>query len=416
MLQKLRFKFTLVITIIAGTILAVVLLSSLYTAFQTQRYVINNALEDGIHGDLSKMRGFGDTSSLSSSADYTRLPTMAMDVSSDGIVLATNDMATSADVDVVTEVVEEALSSDADRGTISSPSLSWRRAELANGYRIAVVDTSASNYLLKSQTIQDVLILVIAVVVLWGVAWALSLWLLKPVSHAWDQQRQFVADASHELKTPLAVIIANTEILLKDDSISQEAKRWVKSTADESAHMKNLVEELLELARTDEGATSGSGIMHMDDVDFSAQVESAALEFDAIAFEHGSTLEEDVQENIHVTGDAEWTQRLIKILIDNAIKYATVGTQVSVRLWRDGKKCHLTVNNHGDVISAEDLKHIFDRFYRSDEARTRQPGAGGFGLGLAIAKGIATAHKGTIEATSNAEDGTTFTVTLPVRS
>lgn len=415
MLNKLRRKFTMVITVISSAILAIVLFSSLYSAYQTQCYVINSALEDGIHGDLNKMPRFGSVGPLASSSNYTRLPVIVLDVGENGVVLATNDAATSADMDALTEVITEALQSDSDRGSIDSPSVSWRRADITNGYRIVIVDTSTVNYVLKTQIIQDVVILIVGVFALSGVAWALSVWLLKPVAKAWEQQKRFVADASHELKTPLAVIIANTEILQKDPSISDDAKRWVRSTADESAHMKSLVEELLELARTDEGAAGTAGIMHKDDVDFSAQVDSAALEFDAIAFEQGATIHDDIEEGLHITGDPEWTQRLVKILVDNAIKYATVGSEVSIRLWREGKKCHLAVNNHGDVISPDDLEHIFDRFYRSDEARTRQPGSGGFGLGLAIAKGIATAHKGTIEATSTQQDGTTFTVTLPLR-
>ena len=182
----------------------------------------------------------------------------------------------------------------------------------------------------------------------------------------------------------------------------------MESTADEASHMRSLVNDLLELARADEGASSGA--MHRTDVDFSDVVDSASLEFDAIAFERNCLIETDIEPDIHIDGDPNWIMRLSKILIDNACKYAAPGTTIDVKLSRASGHVTLSVTNQGNVIDPEDLPHLFDRFYRSDKARDRE--TGGFGLGLAIAKGIAEAHGGTISATSTAEAGTTFTVTL----
>ena len=203
------------------------------------------------------------------------------------------------------------------------------------------------------------------------------------------------------------------QILAKDDSLTEDSQRWVRSTAEESAHMKNLVEELLELARTDESNTGTQGVMQKVNVDFSEMVESSALEFDAVAFERGCLIEEDVAKGIHVHGDPEWLGRLAKILIENACKYSESGSTIRVTLSREGRHCAYSVNNHGQVIGPEDLQHVFDRFYRTDKARSRDGQTGGFGLGLAIAKGIATSHGGDITATSTAEEGTTFRVVLP---
>jgi signal transduction histidine kinase len=174
--------------------------------------------------------------------------------------------------------------------------------------------------------------------------------------------------------------------------------------------MQGLVTNLLELARTDETIAGDANAKRKVDVDFSDMVQSAALEFDAMAFEHGCSIDEKVQEGIHITGDPDWLARLVKILIDNAIKYAGEKTVVTVQLTKESNKVHLVVNDHGQVINPEDLKHVFDRFYRSDKARSRS--TGGFGLGLAIAKGITESHGGSIAAQSNEADGTTFTVTL----
>lgn len=240
-------------------------------------------------------------------------------------------------------------------------------------------------------------------------------WATRPIEEAFQKQQRFVGDASHELKTPLAVILANGEILMRSHELSAKDRRWVKSISDEAEHMKNLVGELLQLARTDEGMVDSSSFaFRMESIDFSDMVESASLEFDALAFERSCTIETELQEGVHVNGDREWVDRLVKILMDNACKYAYDGSQITVRLTPEKRKSvRLSVTNRGEPIAPEDLKHIFDRFYRSDNSRSRTDSPGGFGLGLAIARGIAEAHGGTISATSTAEEGTTFSVTLP---
>ena len=264
----------------------------------------------------------------------------------------------------------------------------------------------------SEQGIRDFQIICVALVALFGISWWLSSWALRPVERAWEQQRRFVADASHELKTPLAVILANTQILLSHEGVSDDAMRWVESTNDEAGHMKALVGDLLQLARSDETvAGETTGAFRKEPVDLSEMVEAAALEFDAIAFERGCLIQEDVTEGITVSGDAEWLTRLVRILIDNACKYAERETTVDVVLREESGHAHLTVHNVGNPIDAEDLPHVFERFYRSDKAREREA-EGGFGLGLAIAKGIVDAHGGKITASSSEAEGTTFAVTL----
>ena len=240
----------------------------------------------------------------------------------------------------------------------------------------------------------------------------LARWILRPVEEAWDQQRRFVSDASHELKTPLAVILANAQILETAEGVPEDARRWARSTAEEAKHMKGLVEDLLTLARADEQRASGERAA-AERVDLSALVDGCALEFDAVAFERGCSIESSLEPGLSVVGDPSQLGRLVRTLLDNATKYAARGTEVRVALAREGRRCRLAVTNLGDVIAPEDLEHLFERFYRTDRARERQP-QGGFGLGLAIARSIAEAHGGTIGAASSPEEGTTFTVLLPL--
>ena len=176
--------------------------------------------------------------------------------------------------------------------------------------------------------------------------------------------------------------------------------------------MKGLVEDLLTLARADEakaGTVTAAG--PMVDVDLTAVVEESALEFDAVAFERGCQIDSNTADKIMVKGDKGQLSRVVHTLLDNATKYAAKGSAVKVSLSREGKRAHLSVNNAGAVIDPEDLSHIFDRFYRTDKARSREE-TGGFGLGLAIAKSIVEASGGRIWAESTAADGTTFHVLL----
>lgn len=413
MLRSLRIKFVVIIMVLVGAVLVSVLGSSFYSTWQTQRDMTWDAIERAVNGDLRQRPMIADDRSEDHHGRANML-VLAVDVSDDGMLLESNDAPVMIDSEVLAEVLENALSASADEGVDDELHIAWRRAYQQTGsWRVVIADTSASYYALQSLFVKDVIITAVAMAVLLVISIGLSTWVLKPVAAAWEQQRRFVADASHELKTPLAVIIANTQILEKDASLSPESLRWVKSTADESTHMKNLVEELLELARADESAAGTQGIMQKVDVDFSELVQSATLEFDAIAFERGCLIEDEVQQGIHVMGDPEWLGRLAKILVDNAVKYSESQGTIAVRLTREGRKCVLSVNNHGQTIEAEDLAHIFDRFYRTDKARSRNAKTGGFGLGLAIAKGIATSHGGDISATSSDEAGTTFTVVLP---
>ena len=230
---------------------------------------------------------------------------------------------------------------------------------------------------------------------------------VRPVRESWDRQQEFVADASHELKTPLTVILANNNILLSPDrTLPEDDRKWIESTQDEAVHMKTLVDQLLFLARSD----SGDQKMLLSDLDLGDMVMDDVLQFEPVAFERGIRLEPDLTPDAHIEGDSTMIRQLIHILLDNACKYAAPDSTVTVTLRREGKGVTLAVRNTGDPIPPEDLPHIFERFYRADKARTHMENTGGYGLGLSIARSIAEDHKGTISCTSNAEEGTTFTV------
>lgn len=362
-------------------------------------------------------RALEERNTLAAGADsdamgMEHLPVLWVDVSIDGTTIGSNQSQFSVDAETMTETLEEALESNNEMGRTGSLHVTWKKQASEFGWRIAIADTTSIDSEKARQLATSVALALGGEAVVFVIAMVLSKWALAPVKTAWEQQHQFVADASHELKTPLAVILANTQILQKSEGeMPEDCRRWVEGTAEEAERMRGLVESLLELARTEESA--GTARRNVD-VDFSSVVEGEALQFDAVAFELGCSIETDVAADIHVMGDPDQLQRLTKTLVDNACKYAKTGTEVRVKLAHHGSTAELTVNNLGDPIAPEDLPHVFDRFYRSDKARARE--TGGFGLGLAIAHGIVEGHGGKISVTSTEAEGTTFTVKLPVAS
>ena len=335
-------------------------------------------------------------------------------ITSSGKIIDFNEAYEEAIVTTDVEYIVGKIVSEPDsEGSFDEMHIAWAKKPIEGiGTVVVFTDTTQRDEALKSQAFTSVLIFVAAMFAFFAASWWLSSWALKPVEDAWGRQRRFIADASHELKTPLTVILANSQILQSDPGIPDSSMRWVNSTSDEASRMSELVTELLELTRADEASQAGtSNVMATTCIDFSELVESMTLEFDAVAFERGCSIETAIEPGIQIMGDRSWLERAVKALIDNATKYADNGSQVLVGLKREGKHVVYSVNNKGTVISPEDLDHIFDRFYRSDRARSRED-TGGFGLGLAIAKSIFEAHGGTITATSNATEGTTFTVTL----
>jgi signal transduction histidine kinase len=230
----------------------------------------------------------------------------------------------------------------------------------------------------------------------------LSKVVIKPAENAWSDQKRFIADASHDLKTPLTVIMANNDILLAHpEKTVAEQQKWLESTRQETEYMSSLINKMLELAKTDSLLEK----IQLDNVNISEVVEKAVLQLEPVAFESGVIIQADITRDIVSRSNSTELYKLTQILIDNAVKYAPCNSTVMVSLARSKKEIIFSVNNKGDIIPSEQLEHIFDRFYRTDDARTK----GGFGLGLSIAKNVANALGGEIFATSD-DNGTTFTV------
>lgn len=297
-------------------------------------------------------------------------------------------------------------------GVLSDYSLRYLKIETREGVQIAFADQSYEWNNVRTLLINCLLIFFVAAVLFLLLSLYLSRQVIKPVEAAWQQQNQFIADASHELKTPLTVILANLQILSshKESTIGQQQK-WLDSTEKEAARMKQLVEELLFLARSDAGSIEASR-MQTAPFDFSDAVLNCALLFESVAFENKVTLDTHIDPDIVLNGSESQLKQVVTILLDNACKYAGKNGTVSLGLKKGPHYAILRVCNTGEPIPNEEQARIFERFYRTDKSRARKEG--GYGLGLSIAKTIVDQHKGKISVASSPEAGTVFTVSLPL--
>ncbi len=232
---------------------------------------------------------------------------------------------------------------------------------------------------------------------------------LRPIKAAWQKQRDFVADASHELRSPLAAIRCNLDVVLDDPAVPVGDKQpfW-EGIVEETDRMSKLVEELLLLARADSGAIT----LQRERVQL-ADVAASAISFmGPLAAKKGVGLRFDSAGAPVVLGDQARLKQVLIALIDNAVKYTPEGGSVTVRVKNGKDKAVVEVEDTGIGISKDDLAKIFDRFYRVDSARSRE--TGGHGLGLSIAQWIVQQLGGAITAASEEQKGSCFTVQLPL--
>ena len=388
MIKRLRIKFICVIMaivmVLLGCILGVVIhftgQSMEMQSISMMRTIAASPFQQGIPGKTMD--------------DEVRLPFFSVQISSRGeLIAASGGYFDLTDREYLQEIINEALVSDRETGELEEHDLRYLKSVSPMGLTIVFSDTTTESSTLKHLFYSCLGIFVVAMVVFLGISILLSHWVIKPVATAWDQQRQFVADASHELKTPLSVIMANAELMQDQDTSEEDRKTYSGNILGVTYQMRTLVENMLEMARVDNGAVK----MDFATVDFSELVSDAALSFQLLYEEKKMGLRCAIPDGVEIHGSQQHLYQVMDILLDNALKYSTPGSMVSVDLVVTGKNCVLSVASPGEPISKEDLKNIFERFYRADKARAMN---GSYGLGLSIAESIVEAHKGKIWAES----------------
>ena len=312
-----------------------------------------------------------------------------------------------SDTQTLESILSQAAQSAESSGLLKQYNLCFSRKVTPFGQSIVFLDISSQQATLRGLLKGCLLIGLLSFSLFLGLSFLLARWAVGPVEKAWNQQRQFVADASHELKTPLTVIMTNAELLQQPEYAQPQKQQFADSIYSMSQQMRGLVESLLELARVDNGAAR----MEFAPLDFSELVADALLPFEPVFFEHGLLLETDIIPNIRVLGSSGHLRQVVEILLDNACKYSPPGSVIRVSLSQGPKRdCVLSVRSEGTPIPAKEKDAIFNRFYRSDPSRGT---AAGYGLGLSIAQTIVLEHKGKIFVRSEDDHSNTFSVFLP---
>lgn len=308
----------------------------------------------------------------------------------------------------VTDISNYCLEQKERYGILPDYPLAYMKLETEMETTFAFYDISKDRQTMQNLCISFCIGGVVAFFILYIISLFLSHWCIRPIEDTWKKQQDFIADASHELKTPLTVILANTALLNECSSSSIDSqKKCIEYIEEEAKHMSHLVNDMLFLAKTDALREDTP----MESLDFSELCMNCYLPFEAVVFEKKISMNADICENICLTGSSDKLGQLINILLDNACKYTKENGSIHLNLSHKGNTAFLEICNTSEPISKDQLSHLFERFYRIDEARTR---ANGYGLGLSIAHSIVKLHHGKIKIDNSAEKGTTVLVELPM--
>jgi len=301
------------------------------------------------------------------------------------------------------EYVADVYSSDSERGFADR--FRYHKTVNEHGMRITFLDCGRKLDALATFALYSVIMALVGYLLILAVIIAVSGRIVRPMAESYEKQRRFITDAGHEIRTPLAIINANADLALmelgEDENIG-EIKRQTKA-------LSELTDSLVYLSKMEESGTS----LSFSELSLTDTVSSAATAFSNPFTAEGKTLKCNIEQGLTLSGNETVLRRMVFILLDNALKYSSAGTDTECTCSRQGKHIILSVANRTDnAISANDLTHIFDRFYRPDPSRNSQ--TGGHGIGLSVAKAIAQAHGGSIKAELCAPNIFVVTVTLPV--
>ncbi|HEY8363516.1 MAG TPA: HAMP domain-containing sensor histidine kinase [Tissierellaceae bacterium] len=384
MIKKLQIKFV-IINMSIVTIMLCVILGLVYYFTKANLEAENIAMMQNIARQPFRLENPNEI------VEDIRLPYFTVQLGLRGELLATGggyfDL---SDREFLDSLINAVFSSPRPFAVLEKYNLRYYRVATPQNYYLIFSDISSERATLNNMMKTCILIGVLSFFIFLGISIMLSKWAVKPVDLAWKQQRQFVADASHELKTPLTVIMTNAELAQSPEFDEESKQKFLNSILTMSKQMKSLIEKMLELAKADDTDSRKAFSV----VDFSKVVSNAILPFEPVFFEKGLALKTYIDDGIKVKGEEAQLHQVLDVLLDNAQKYSRESGTTWLTLKKLGKKrCLLEVANEGEPISPEEAKNIFKRFYRGDKARSR---TGSFGLGLSIAESIVNAHHGKI--------------------
>lgn len=423
MLKKLRSRFILITMSLISVILIIILIGVCFFMAQSEEYQSLMQMEE-----ISKSEGiirhpippmfiakdtkppkhppFPLISNFSSNS-------FAVKLNADGTVIEiTPQFESEIQTEQIPDFIAQVETQNQPEGIIKVNNIQVRflKTDKPYGSIIVFLDRTTELATLNRLLLICTLIGFISLIILFIITVRLSKWAISPIETAWEKQKQFVADASHELKTPLTVITTNIDVVLSNslDYVENQSK-WLHYIKSEVNRMTKLVNDLLYLAKLDDDTRK----LIKSNFNMSEVYMNTCLPFESIVFESHKFLNLDIASDLMYYGDESRLKQVMVILIDNAIKNTPEGGLITLALKSTHNKIILSITNTGPGIPNEYHDKIFERFYRVDSSRARQ--TGGYGLGLSIAKSIVTQHQGTIHVSSSVEGPTTFTVILPLK-
>ena len=405
MIKKLKLKFILNNMLLVGIVIATIFSSLCIFIYIMEENKLTVALTDNIKIAQTNLPSLPGNPREPDGLVYDVSFVMLLDKK--GNILATTQ--TDLDKSTIQTIAKNALNSDHTRRRIPNMNLSFMKFEMEQGTLVSVISREHLNTRIKESVIQSAVAGFFSLLLFLYISKRLADIAIDPVAKTWDQQRQFLADASHDLKTPLTVILANNNILAshKEESVESQMK-WIESTNEEAGRMRDLINKMLELAKGEEAKDE----LTLGEIDLSETVENAILQFEVVAFEKNIQIESNIQPYVIAKTHRPTFSKILEILFDNAIKYGNPDTSIKVSLHQSSKKIYFTINNKGEYIKSDELSHVFERFYRTNKERE----VGGHGLGLSIAKKKCDLIGAKISVESNEIDGTTFTITLKAKN
>lgn len=409
MFRKTRLRIFLLIVAVATAVIAIMLsviyIANKYYSFERGISLLERYVEDNMDVPPPGNPDKNPTSAMSPERpkDHSRMFSLSTFYSvlyaHNGDVIKVNyDGGLLYSEQEILEIADSVLDGGKTRGTYGDmPFLVQTNGDTTV---VALLDNTMENDNSNRLFINCLIVGFSAWVVVLLLSWIYSKKIVAPLELNDTKQKQFISDAGHELKTPISVISANSDILLAEIGDN----KWLDNIRYENEKMSQLVRELLDLMRAEKSSAVRARL------DLSNLVSGEVLPWESVAFEKGLTIKSDIEDGIFVLGDKNRLKQLISILIDNAIEHASSGKEILVRLYPSKKNAVLSVINPGEPIPDETQGRLFDRFYRVDDAR--KDSNGHYGLGLAIAKAVTNSHNGTISV--NCYDGLVeFKVIIP---
>ena len=352
-------------------------------------------------------RGPGRHSMTRDEAEESRFFMVAVDENG-GVLQTYTDRISAVDSDDAAGYAESALASGKERGFAGD--FRYSVSDSASGSTITFLDCGRTLGSFRAFLRASVLMSLIGLIAVFFVILYFAGRIVRPVAESYEKQKRFITDAGHEIKTPLAIIKANIDLMdmeLDNKKVDKdELRENLGDINDQVDRLTGLTNDLVYLSRMEEAENS----LVMTDVPLSDIVAETAASFEPLAEEQGKAISTDIEEMISVQGSTKELEKLLSILLENAIKYS-IPPEIKLVLRKEGKNAVLEVSNNTESeLTNEQLSHVFERFYRMDSSRNSQ--TGGHGIGLSMANAIANAHGGHISArTTNGHD---FTVTAAI--